>query len=112
MERIFEEIPIEIINLNNSLEIKDELPVVMIKLSGTMPVLENYILSKHAVQLNLREVTEPGEYELPLRYVLPANLQLIEKSDEEITVTVIKKLEEKTDADNAPGNNAGEAAGA
>ena len=111
MERLFEAVSIEILNLDNGLEIKDELPVVTFKLSGTMPVLENYILSKHAVQLNLREVTEPGEYELPLRYVLPANLQLIEKSDEEITVTIVKKSEEKIEAESLAGNTAGDASG-
>ncbi len=109
MERTFQGIPIEIFNLDDSLEIKDELPFVMIKLSGTMPVLENYILSKHAVQLNLKDVTEPGEYEIPLRYVLPANLQLVEKSDEEITVTVIKKSEKKAESEEAAANSADEA---
>ena len=94
MERTFDSVEIEIINLDSKLDIKEPLPLVTISLSGNMPVLENYILSKHTVQLNMKEVTEPGTYELPLRYVLPANLQLIEKSDEEITVTVIKKTEE------------------
>ena len=56
-----------------------------------MPVLENYIPSKHAVQLNLYDIKEEGTYELPLRYVIPANFQLIEKSDEEITFTVVRK---------------------
>ena len=109
MERIFEGIEIEVLNLNEQLEIQDELPVVNIKLSGNMPVLENYILSKHAIQLNMREVTEPGTYELPLRYSLPANLQLIEKSDEEIIVTVIHKPVEN--ADNAVSDANGNAAG-
>ena len=71
-----------------------------------MPVLENYILSKHAVQLNLRDISEPGEYELPLRYVIPANLQLIEKSDEELLIKVIKKAEEKNEAENTEAGNA------
>lgn len=94
MERLFEALEIEVLNLDSRFEFKGELPLVSIKLSGAMPVLENYILSKHTVQLNMKEITEPGTYELPLRYVLPANFQLIEKSDEEITVTVIKKTEE------------------
>lgn len=109
MERVFEEVPIEVLNLDSSLEIKDELPTVMIKLAGTMPVLENYVLTKHTVQVNLREVNAPGEYEIPLRYILPANLQLIEKSDDEIIVTVIKKAENQNDnsAVNTSGDNSG-----
>ena len=109
MERIFDQVPVEVLNLNNSLEIKDPLPLVTIKLSGTMPVLENYILSKHSVQINLREISEPGTYEVPLRYVLPANLQLVEKSDDEITITVIRKSEEKNESESFA--NAVEAAG-
>ena len=60
-----------------------------------MPVLENYTLSKHAVQLNMRDVIEPGTYDVQLRYTIPSNLQLIEKSDDELTVQVVHK----TDAD-------------
>ena len=97
MERMFDSISIEVLNLDSHLEIQGELPLVNIKLSGTMPVLENYILSRHAVQLNLREVTEPGTYEIPLRYVIPANLQLIEKSDDEITVTVVQRAVESSE---------------
>lgn len=101
MERDFTEIPVEILNLDKELEISGELPLVSIKLSGSMPVLEDYILSKHAVQVNLRDIDEPGTYELPLRYVLPSNLNLIEKSDDELTLTIVRKPLE--DAETAEG---------
>ncbi len=100
MERTFDAVEIEVINLDSKLEVKDQLPLVSLKLSGTMPVLENYILSKHAVQINMLEITEPGQYQLPLRYVLPSNLQLVEKSDEEITLTIVRKSEDKGEASN------------
>ena len=111
MERVFEQVEIEVLNLNENYEIKDGLPLISLKLSGNMPVLENYILSKHAVQLNMNEITEPGIYEIPLHFVLPANLQLVEKSDEELTVTVVLKSEtSETEAaagvNNTNGNNA------
>lgn len=101
MERLFENVEVELLNLDSRFTVKGELPLVSIKLSGTMPVLENYILTKHAVQINMREVTEPGEYTLPLRYVLPANLQLIEKSDEELTLTIVRKTEEEAASANS-----------
>lgn len=91
MEREFTDVPVEIINVIPSLEVETELPGVSLKLSGAMPVLEDYILSKHAVQLNCYEIKEPGTYVLPVRYILPANLQLVEKSDEEFTITVVKE---------------------
>ena len=95
MEREFTNVPVEIINVIPSLQVTSEIPTVSIKLSGSMPVLENYILSKHAVQLNLYQIKEPGTYEIPVRYILPSNLQLIEKSDEEFTVTVVETSEEE-----------------
>ena len=98
MERDFTDIPVEVLNLDDDLEISGELPLVSIKLSGSMPVLEDYILSKHAVQVNLRDVYEPGTYELPLRYVLPSNLNLIEKSDDELTITIVRKSNENAEA--------------
>ena len=107
MERIFDSVEIEVLNLAESLEFKDPLPVITMKLSGSMPVLENYILSKHAVQLNMREVTEPGTYEIPLRYVIPANLQLVEKSDENLTVTIVQKTEDKAEAESVTETNTG-----
>lgn len=99
MERDFTDIPVEVLNLDDDLEISGELPLVSIKLSGSMPVLEDYILSKHAVQINLRDIYEPGIYELPLRYVLPSNLNLIEKSDDELTLTIVRKSTEDVKAE-------------
>lgn len=101
MERVFENVQIEVLNLSASLDIKDELKTVSITLSGNMPVLEDYILSKHAVQINLNDCNEPGLYTVPLRYILPSNLQLIEQSDEEISVTLIPRTDEKHESETA-----------
>lgn len=101
MEKDFEEVEVEYVNLADGLEISGDVQTVFLKLSGDMPVLENYILSKHAVQINLRDITEPGTYELPLRYSIPANLQLVEKSDDVLSVTVVKKIEEKSESETA-----------
>lgn len=98
IEREFIEIPVELLNLSPALEISSDIPAVSIKLSGTMTVLENYTLSKHAVQMNLYDIKEAGTYEIPLRYTIPSNLQLIDKSDDVITITVITKAIENEPA--------------
>ena len=105
VEKEFDNIKIEVLYLDTSFELAEPLPPVSIKLSGAMPVLENYILSKHAVQLNLYDINEEGTYELPLRYVIPANLQLIEKSDDEITFTVVRKPGEEDEDSNSEAEN-------
>lgn len=101
MEKDFKDVEVEYTNLAEGLEISGEKQTVFLKLSGDMPVLENYILSKHAVQINLRDITEPGTYELPVRYSIPANLKLVEKSDDVLSVTIDKKIEEKSDSETA-----------
>ena len=91
VEKEFDSIKIEVLYLDSSFELSEALPLVSIKLSGAMPVLEKYVPSRHAVQLNLYDIKEEGTYELPLRYTIPANFQLIEKSDDEVTITVVRK---------------------
>ena len=97
IEKEFDSVKVEVLYLDSSLELAEPLPAVSLKLSGSMPVLENYVLSKHAVQLNLYDIKDAGTYELPLKYVIPANLQLTEKSDEELTVTIVRKNIETSD---------------
>ena len=91
MEKEYNSVKVEVLYLDSSLELSEPLPDVSIKLSGSMPVLENYILSRHTVQLNLYDIKDVGTYEVPLKYVIPANLQLIEKSDDVLTVTIVRK---------------------
>ena len=104
IEKDYNQIKIEALYLDSSLEIAEPLPLVSLKLSGAMPILENYILSKHAVQLNLYDIKDEGTYEIPLKYNIPANLQLTEKSDDEITLTIVRKPGEE-----APDEEEGEA---
>lgn len=104
MEREFEAVPVEFVNLAENLEVNKDDYSVYLKLSGNMNVLENYILSKQAVQINMKDISEPGTYTIPLKFVIPANLQLVEKSDEELTVVVmgrpLEEPQENTEADN------------
>lgn len=96
MEQVFQNVPIEVIDLNEQFIIEDTNLFVNLKLSGDVSILEKYILSKHVVQANLSEIVEPGVYEIPLKYSIPGNLQLIEKSADSITVNVnIKPVTEE-----------------
>lgn len=95
MEREFDNVEVEIMYMSDNLQLQGEIPTVSIKLSGSMPILENYTLSKHAIQLSFYEINEPGTYEIPVRYSFPSHLQLIEKSDDVITVTVVPKIEKE-----------------
>ena len=49
IEKEYDSIKIEVLYLDTSFELAEPLPLVSIKLSGAMPVLENYIPSKHEI---------------------------------------------------------------
>ncbi len=95
MEKEFDSIAVDVVNLDSSLTFAEPLPLISIKLSGSMPVLDNYVVSPHLVQLDCSEIKGEGTYELPLNYSIPSNLHLVEKSDDELAFTiVIKKADE------------------
>ena len=90
MERTFEDFEVFINGLNDSFAIKDGTPVITFVLSGTVPVLENYTPAKRFVTLDLRHITETGEYELPLSYSVPSYLVLMEGAPTTIKVQIEK----------------------
>ena len=89
LERKFTDVQINPVLLNESFIIDGELPKVSLTLSGTVLNLEDFSLSKNAVKINLSEITEPGEYELPIVFSLPNYLNITESSLEKITVKII-----------------------
>ncbi|MCR5189609.1 MAG: hypothetical protein K6C97_11810 [Treponema sp.] len=91
-EQEFNQIVIEVLNLPENLEILNELPFVKVKLAGSMPILEAYTVSKHFVQLDCSSITEPGEYELNLKYNVSKNFELIEAPYKSVSISVKEKL--------------------
>lgn len=96
MERIIEGIEVSVLFLNEALTVMDGPAVVTVKLSGTVPVLENYIPGKRFVTVDMSKITQAGEYDLPLVYTVPAYLTLEEKSNETIHLIVMDNTAEQT----------------
>lgn len=90
MEREFG-VPVEIMNLPQDLVYEGEPPYVTIKLLGTVKYLEDYHVPRRSVQVYAGDITEPGIYELPLRFYFPSTLEIIEKSAESILINFNKK---------------------
>lgn len=84
-------VPVELMNLPSDLVCSEPLPTVTIKLLGTVNYLENYSVPNRSVQAYLSDITEIGTYELPLYFYFPSVLEIVEKSSDKITVTLIKK---------------------
>lgn len=91
-ERTYENVPIRGLNLAADLEIEGEMPSGSLTLYGRKLTLENYKLSDNALNVDLRYITEPGNYELPVNYVISSLYSLRSKSFDTIPV-VIKKRE-------------------
>ena len=103
-EREFSQISVEVLNLPENLEISRDLPLVNVKLAGVMPVLESYNLSSHFVQLDCSKITEPGEYELKLKYNIPKNFDLVEAPYQNILISVVEKTEGGEEASESSGD--------
>ena len=91
MERDYVNVPVEILNLSDKFKIDGQEPLISLRLSGNVLILEKYNLSTHAVKIDLSEVTEPGTYEIPVTINLPGNIQLVAASDEKFSLKIIRK---------------------
>lgn len=92
MIRIFDTVYIEVLNLPEQFEIEGGIPVISLTLSGKMPILEKYILSKHIVQIDCSSITQTGTFDLPLIYNIPGNLAISGSADEKISINVVEKV--------------------
>lgn len=93
------DVPVELMNLSSDLVCNEEVPTVKLKLFGTVSYLENYHVPRRSVQAYLGDIKEPGTYELPLYFYFPRVIDIIEKSSETITVTVVPKNENLIEAE-------------
>lgn len=94
MERLIDGIEVTPLSLNDKFFIENDILPVGVNLEGSMPVLEDYIPGKRFVTADFSKITEAGQYEIPLTYNIPSYFNLLEVSQESITVTVLEKKPE------------------
>ncbi len=93
MERTIENIPVTVLSLNDKLYIKDEIPEMWVILEGSMPVLEEYTPGKRFITIDLAQITEPGEYDVPVVYNIPGYFTLISTPEETIHINVVEHID-------------------
>lgn len=98
MQKEYPGIHIVLKGLLDTLEVENEIPDIDFVLGGTVPILSKYILSANLVQLDMTEITEPGIYDVPVKFMLPANITLDSQSFESVSVTVIERREVPVEA--------------
>lgn len=95
--RKFEKIVPEIINLAENLEISDEIPKISFSAAGTVLSLDSFNPESNTVFVDLKDIFEPGEYELPVEIIVPAGISVENKSAE----TLFLKVAQKTETDSS-----------
>lgn len=92
-KKIFNDVPVLPSLLAENLMIDGNIASVSVTLSGTIPVLEDYYIPKSAVAVDLSNITEPGEYELPLIVSLPSSIKVDNLSVDKVLVKIVEKEE-------------------
>ncbi|MCR4742146.1 MAG: hypothetical protein K5866_04655 [Treponema sp.] len=86
----FKDVPVSVLNLNPELEIETSLPKIVLDVEGTVPFLERYVLPLNAVSIDMSEITEVGDYELPLNIHVAGVLKILGISQDKVKVHVIQ----------------------
>lgn len=94
--RKYSKIVPEILNLDEKFEISTELPKIEISVSGAVLTLDAFSPETGVVFANLKDVSEPGEYEIPLEYYVPDGIKIESKSAESILLKVSEKSTENS----------------
>ena len=107
-EATFVGIKPQIVHLSDSFEIDGILPELSVRMAGSMKNLESYIPSDSFAQIDLTNITEAGEYEVPVKYNIPSIFDLIERSNSTIKINVKKAPEPETAEESIEGEPEGE----
>lgn len=91
--KLYTEVAVMPFYLAENLLLDGTISTINLSVSGTMPVLENYVPGKSVLQVDLSEITEPGEYDIPVSVYLPSYLTLENLSQETVHVKVIAQPE-------------------
>lgn len=92
--RKYEKIVPSVQNLDEKLEISGGLPKIQISVSGEVLALDGFAPENGVAFLDLKDISEPGEYEVPLEFNIPAGMELKEKSQETVLLKILQKNEE------------------
>lgn len=104
MERTIENVEVTVLSLNDKFYLKDDILPVSVTLFGSMPVLEDYIPGRRFVTVDLKNIIEPGEYDVPLEYNIPNYFEFLEGSEETVHITVLEHMPEE-EISNGAGEN-------
>lgn len=89
-EKEYENVPIDVVNLNSNLKVSNKIGSANFVLMGDMPKLESYIPDKNFVYVDLSKIHEPGEYETPVLIKNNTKFEIKNLSVSNVKINVIK----------------------
>jgi YbbR domain-containing protein len=93
MIRTLDELSIEIIGLDDSLTAESEPLLGSIRLEGAQKELENYTPEETILTLDCSEITEEGEYTIPVQVNVPSQFTVTRNEPKEVQVFIYNKFE-------------------
>lgn len=91
--KVIENVNIAIKDLDSSLEVTSDIPQVSVNVEGTLLSLQDFTKNNVALTINLGDITEPGEYEVPITFWTPKNIFIYDKSIDSINITVKERTQ-------------------
>lgn len=90
MDKKYENISLAFKGLSSDFILIGEYPDISFTLNGSVNSLEEYEILPNTVYVDLSGITEAGVYEIPVQMSIPGYYSIIEKSFENISVTIEK----------------------
>lgn len=90
--------------LNERFEINSEIPLFFARVSGPVLTLDNF--KPETINLNLSDVKEAGDIEVPVNFNVPRGVEVVEKSADTIIISIVERPEAlETEEDNMEQNS-------
>ncbi len=88
--KVIENVNIAIKELKDGFEIITELPRISVNVEGKLLSLQDFSRNNISLTVNLKDVSKPGTYELPITYWTPRYAHVYGKSKDTVTLEVVR----------------------
>lgn len=98
----FNNLKLNVFNLDDNLKLDNVLPSINVTVEGTVPFFEKYTIPKNAVSINLANIHEAGEYEIPVRTHFANALTVSKINFDKVTVQISEDLSNEAELEVEP----------
>lgn len=89
--KTFQDVPVQIINLKDSLELAGDVPTVSIKVSGLRMDIESLVLTSGSILVNLQDIDDQGVYSVALETNFRPTIRVESILPAVVSVRIVKR---------------------